>query len=756
MKKRFAATFITVACVAFVLSGTAFAADRNIPKRVFWGDTHLHTANSMDAYWLENTAATPDVAYRYAKGFPVVNASNGVRIQIETPLDFLVVADHGEYMAIPFRLFTDKDEKLRQTEFGRHLVKLWDSGKKLQAAYELVGTINDQKPYGPFVTETNRRTAWERQIQAADAANEPGKFTAFIGWEWSSFPNAQNLHRVLFTPDDANVAGKLLPFSALDSSDPEDLWAWMEQATNATGARLVAIAHNSNISNGLMFSREGLNGEPIDAQYAATRARWEPVYEVTQIKGDSETHPLQSPNDEFADFATYDHLLDAAAAARGEEVRQVVKEGDYARRGLRTGLDLEREFGVNPFKFGMIGSTDSHSSMASAEENNFWGKFAIDSTPAKRRDLAILPGTTNSFGMSAAGLAAVWAEENTRESIFEAFKRKEVYATTGPRITLRFFGGYEFRDADVEARNMAQVGYDKGVPMGGDLASAPSGKAPSFVIHAMKDPKEGNLDRVQVIKGWLDKNGKSHEKIYDVAVSDDRKIGKDDRCRTPVGNTVNLETGAYTNDIGAAQLATVWVDPDFDPAQRAFYYVRVLQIPTPRYSLLDAIALQMDYRETGQPATIQERAYSSPIWYTPADAAVGGVSARPVSAVLKTDSLLADGYAQMSGADIQRQLIGKALILRDLNTGLEYKATLAQGRRTLTLSEDQMNRAAVSAFHGGPLLLGDAIYSIEGNRVVSTDGVSTIATTLYRKEGKIYAARDVDQDRVNFEVLLED
>ncbi len=599
---------------AALLVGSAIASAEE-KRNLYWGDTHLHTANSMDAYWFSNTTGTPDVAYRYAKGFPVLNSATGVRIQIETPLDFLVVADHAEYMAIPYRLFTTKDEALRKTEFGQRLVELWDAGETTQAALELVGTVNEEKPYAPFVTDEVKRTAWERQMQAAEAANEPGEFTAFIGWEWTSFPDAANLHRVLFTPQDATEAGKYLPFTALDSSNPENLWDWMQKTTDETGAVLTAIPHNSNVSNGRMFSREDFDGKPITAQYAATRARWEPVYEVTQIKGDSETHPLQSPNDEFADFATYDHLLDAAAAARGEEIRQVVKEGDYARRALRVGLDLEQSLGVNPFKFGLIGSTDSHSTMASAEENNFWGKFALDSTP-RARTSGILPGAENMFGMSAAGLAAVWAEENTRESIFEAFQRKEVYATSGPRIALRFFGGFEFIDADASSRELAKVGYARGVPMGGDLTAAPAGQAPGFLIHAAKDPKEGNLDRVQVVKGWLGRDGETHEKIYDVAWSGNRQIRADGKLPA-VGSTVNLEIGSYTNDIGTAELATVWHDPDFDANQRAFYYVRVLQIPTPRYSLLDAIALQIDNRETGQYPTIQERAYSSPIWYTP-------------------------------------------------------------------------------------------------------------------------------------------
>ncbi|MAZ87378.1 MAG: hypothetical protein CL693_07025 [Cellvibrionaceae bacterium] len=587
----------------------AVAQERNL----YWGDTHLHTAHSMDAYFFQNSTATPDVAYRYAKGLPVINAANRTRIRINTPLDFLVVADHAEYMTVPLRLFSRKEKSLVDTEFGQRLVSLFNDGKQRQAALELVGTVNDNKPYAPFLTDKVRTSAWALQIDAAEKYNEPGKFSAIIGWEWTSFPNASNLHRVVFTRDGADKANQFVPYSALDSSDPEDLWRWMGETEQKTGAKLVAIPHNGNVSNGMMFSRNDFKGDPITESYAKTRMRWEPLYEVTQIKGDSETHPKLSPDDEFADFSTYDHLLDAAAAARGEEVRSTVKEGDYGRRALRTGLELEATLGTNPFKVGFIGSTDSHSGMASAEEDNFWGKFAYDSTPENRRQ-GILPGTDDMFGMSAAGLAAVWAEENTRESLFEAFMRKEVYATSGPRIQLRFFGGFKFKQRDAKAKDIGKVGYKKGVPMGGDLTR--SNKAPSFLIHSVKDPDSGNLDRVQVVKGWLDSQGQSHEKIYNVAWSDERKLKSDGRLPA-VGNTVDLETGTYTNSIGATQLSAVWRDPDFDASQSAFYYTRVLEIPTPRYSMWDAMALGVDNKETGQPATHQERAYSSPIWYTP-------------------------------------------------------------------------------------------------------------------------------------------
>ena len=586
------------------------------PDQVFFGDTHLHTAYSADA-GLAMATTTPDDAFRFAKG-ETVTSSQGLRARLQRPYDFLVVTDHAENLGVAIAL-EEKDPVLQEIEWGKDLQQRFGGGSldERASAYELwFGTVNTPGAEDPTAETEMGSDMWKRMTQAAEDHNDPGQFTAFIGFEWTSGPDGNNLHRNIIFRDGKDIADQIgQPFSAYDSDDPEEFWTWMEGVQRRTGAQIFAIPHNGNLSNGLMFDDVTLSGDPLTRAYAERRQKWEPIYEVTQIKGDSETHPLQSPNDEFADFATYDHLLDAAAAARGEAVRQVVKEGDYARRALRVGLDLEQSLGVNPFKFGLIGSTDSHSTMASAEENNFWGKFALDSTPSART-VGTLPGTENMFGMSAAGLAAVWAEENTRASIFEAFQRKEVYATSGPRIALRFFGGFDFIDADASSRELAKVGYARGVPMGGALTAAPAGQAPGFLIHAVKDPKEANLDRVQVVKGWLGSDGETHEKIYDVAWSGNRQIGADGKLPA-VGSTVNLDTGTYTNDIGTAELAKVWHDPDFDPDQRAFYYVRVLQIPTPRYSLLDAIALQIDNAETGQVASIQERAYSSPIWYTP-------------------------------------------------------------------------------------------------------------------------------------------
>ena len=582
---------------------------------LYWGDTHIHTGNSFDVYLFGTPTSTPDTAYRFAKGLPVVSPTTGTRWQLTTPLDFLVIADHAEAMGAFPRLFAG-DEELNNTKIGKIFRELGgeQSSEELQAVYDMLVTVgtgleNDQgltpkDIYTDLHAGEMRRSTWDAQIEAAERHNQPGEFTAFIGWEWSSQPNGGNLHRVVFTPQGGDVASQFLPFSSLESTDPERLWAWLDETSASTGAQFVAIPHNPNISNGRMFPRLSETGKDVDAAYAATRMKWEPVVEMTQIKGDSETHPLLSPTDEFADFETFPFLLTPDGRTPDPT------HGDYLRAGLKRGLELDALVGENPFKVGMIGSTDSHTGMSAVEEKNFAGKGQHDASPAQRSHPTGIGGSKG-WDMGAGGYAGVWAEENTRQSLFEAFQRKEVYATTGPRIVLRFFGGFDFREKDAQSGDLARLGYSKGVPMGGDLRRH-GDRTPNFLVAASRDPNGANLDRIQIVKGWLDADGQSQETIYDVALSGDRQPGS-----LPVGNTVDLATGAYTNNIGAAQLAVVWRDPDFDSKLSTFYYVRVLEIPTPRYSLLDSIALGMDWQDTNRPATIQERAYSSPIWYSP-------------------------------------------------------------------------------------------------------------------------------------------
>ncbi len=468
------------------------------------------------------------------------------------------------------------------------------------------------------------RSVWNRIVDSAERFNQPGVFTALHGFEWTSSPEANNLHRVVVFRDDADKVRDLVPFSNYDSSDPEDLWKWLQDYQRKTGGRVLAIAHNGNLSNGLMFDDKTLGGQPLTRDYAERRSFWEPLYEVTQIKGDGETHPALSPNDEFADYWRWDK---GNFGYIGKKPYMLPRE--YARQALLRGLKYEVELGANPFKFGMIGSTDSHTSLATTREENSFGK-ATPVEPGTGQDrymtkiTGVVPSQDGSdvairhYQSLASGLAAVWARKNTRESIWDALRRKEVYATTGTRITVRVFAGWDFESDDVLRPDFVKTGYQRGVPMGGDLTKAPSGEAPVLMVRALRDPDGANLDRVQVVKGWLDAQGKLHERIYDIAVSDDRKIDQDGRCRTAVGNTVDVAKATYTNKIGDALVMGSWKDPDFDPKERAFYYVRVLEIPTPTWLAYDK-AFYGDRIELPDDALLihQERAYTSPIWYTP-------------------------------------------------------------------------------------------------------------------------------------------
>lgn len=620
-----------LAALTLSLSVTAAPVLADPPQRqLLWGDTHIHTYNSPDAFLMLNRSVGPDEAYRFAKGQTIIHPYTKATIRLRRPLDFLVVADHGEALGVIRKIF-EGDARIVNTPLGQTMLEAAKTGQEAQAFADLIGETNQARKEGDPLN-INPQTAmgglqvgasvWREITAAADRHNDPGKFTAFIGWEWTSAPGGGNLHRVILLQEDASVADRFTPYTTLVSSRPEELWAWLDKTSQRLGAHFLAIPHNSNLSDGMMFDEVDSEGRPIDAQYARTRARWEPVVEATQTKGDSETHPALSPTDEFADFEFYGYLL-----TRDQRPITEGKEGDYVRSGLIRGLEIEQRTGVNPYKFGLIGSTDSHTGMSTADEDHFQGKFAYDSIPANKEGNALSGADGNDMGAS--GLAAVWAEENTRASIFEALQRKEVYATTGQRMTVRFFGGWDYEAADASSADLAATGYAKGIPMGGDLANAPEGKAPTFLIHAAKDPDYANLDRIQVVKGWVDADGEGRQKVFNVALADGRV--ETDGVVPPVGNTVNLQTAEWDNSIGDPQLSAVWTDPEFDPEQRAFYYVRVLAIPTPRHSLYDAVALQKPH-PADHPATIQERAYTSPIWYTPAGAAPAEIPAETPAA----------------------------------------------------------------------------------------------------------------------------
>jgi hypothetical protein len=589
-------------------------AGRTYPTRPLFGDTHLHTAISVDAGTMNRLGQ--EEAFRFARG-EEVTSQGGLRAKLSRPLDWLVVSDHAElYGLMPQLLAGDPD--ILATEQGRRWHDMLKSGDKeviFNTAMEIVASL--QKPDPPFESAEIVRDAWRDYTALADKYNEPGRFTAVIGYEYTT-RGGFNLHRNVLFRGDAAEANRTVPFSQFDSQNPEDLWMALDEFEKKTGSDVLAIPHNGNLSNGLMFSVETYGGEPLSPELAKLRASLEPVIEATQIKGDGEAHPFLSPDDEFADYETWDDSnLDGT-----EEKRPEMLQYEYARSALKTGLELEQKLGINPFKFGMIGSTDAHTSLAAVEEDNFFGKHSgVEPEPHRWEHVVIASPmdpdlTVYGWQQASGGYAAVWATENTREAIFDALVRKEVYATTGSRMWVRFFGGWDFVEQDALNRLPAGVGYTKGVPMGGDLLKAPEGKnGPTFLVAALKDAYSGNLDRIQIIKGWLDASGKTHEKVYDVVWSGDRQPGADGKL-PPVGNTVDVKNATWTNTIGAPELIGVWTDPDFDPGEKAFYYCRVLEIPTPRWTAYEAKRFGVEMSKE-VPMVTQERAYTSPIWYTP-------------------------------------------------------------------------------------------------------------------------------------------
>jgi len=602
-------------------------AGRNFPTRPLFGDTHLHTSYSLDA-GAAGCRLGPVDALRFGKGEEIV-ASSGQTVKLSRPLDFMVVADHSDGFGLFPRLVGGDPTLLADPQI-RKWYEMLKSGKGMQVAFEIVQGQSSGSLPKPFVEEgfdTSRpgyRSAWHEVIKAAEEANEPGRFTAFIGYEWTSNNGGDgmgNLHRNVIFRDNADKASLVDPISTekpWGSPDPRALWKWMASYEDKTHGRVLAIAHNGNLSNGRMFPVvESFTGKKIDREYAENRARWEPLIEATQIKGDGEAHPFLSPNDEFADYETWDEgNLDLSEAKKPEML-----EFEYARSALKNGLKLETELGVNPYKFGMVGSTDAHTALAAIEEDNFFGKVSAAEPSAQRMSHKFMENAElglkiMGWEQTAAGYAAVWATENTREAIFDAMERREAYATTGPRMIVRFFAGWDFEEQDANNRMPAKVGYTKGVPMGGDLNHAPAGKSPTFLVAALKDPIGANLDRYQIVKGWLDAKGELHEKVYDVVWSGARKPDKNGKL-PPVGNTVDVANATWANSIGATELIKVWKDPDFDPAEKAFYYGRVIEIPTPRWTAYDAKYFGLKDLDPKIPMTTQERAYTSPIWYNP-------------------------------------------------------------------------------------------------------------------------------------------
>ncbi len=605
-------------------TGTSYSpyAARDFPSSPLWGETHLHTALSMDAGGFGNRLGVRE-AYRFARG-EQVTSSKGLQVRLSRPLDWLVVADHSDGLGFITDLLA-AEPMVTKYEQG----KRWSDGFRAGGQTAVETTLNliqtfsqgkmDREMFGNYSPGAERyKTIWDDVIAAAEEYNDPGRFTSLIGFEWTSLDNGNNLHRNVIFRDNGDIVGQVVPYTTqapIGSTDPLDLYKYLENYVAKTGGQVQTLAHNGNLSNGIMFPMDAqFTGRKLDKFYIEQRAKWERNYENTQIKGDGEAHPFLSPNDEFADYYNWDvGNLDVSVAKTNDMLQY-----EYAREALKNGLVLEEKFGTNPYKFGIQGATDSHTSLVTTQENNFFGKHAgYEPSPERMMHpfMKTEQGEILSWQQLASGLTCVWAEENTRESIFDAMHRKEVYATTGSRMTVRFFGGWEYTEKDIRNREPAFTGYAKGVPMGGDLTTAPNGKAPTFMVYALRDGIGANLDRVQIIKGWTDSDGNTHEKIYDVVWSDNRKPGSDGKLPA-VGNTVDIATASWTNTIGASELATVWTDPNFNANERAFYYARVLEIPTPPWYIYDAFRFDVEAPKEA-PTSQQERAYTSPIWYTP-------------------------------------------------------------------------------------------------------------------------------------------
>ena len=596
---------------------------QQLPRQVYWGDTHLHTANSGDAFGLGATLG-PEEAFRFARG-ETVTSSTGQPARLARPLDFLVVADHAEGLGTMREVYRGNETLMVYPILKRWRDMMQEGGQSARIAVnELIravadGTLpdalTDPKIVGPII-----RSVWTEYTKTAERYNEPGRFTALLGYEWSSVPGGNNLHRVVVFRDGKDRVDQMLPFSSFQSENPADLWGWLERYQSKTGGRVLAIPHNGNLSNGRMFSMLDFAGQPLSRELVEIRSRWEPVTEVTQIKGDSESHPFLSPNDEFAGYG--DAGWDSGNLSLQELSTPEMYAGEYAREALKRGLLLEQKLGANPYQFGMIGSTDSHTGLSTADDDNYFAKnVLVEPRPQRVSTITKQYSGVTRYGWHylAGGYAAVWATQNSREALFDAIQQREVYATTGPRITVRFFGGWDFDAEDALVPDLARLGYRKGVPMGSILPARRADSSPRFLIGVQKDPLGGNLDRIQVIKGWVDADGQLSEKVFDVAWSEvgQREIDPQTGKLPAVGSTVRLEDASWTNRIGASQLLATWQDPQFDASHAAFYYLRVLQIPTPRWSSYDAARFGIDL-PADAPEEIQERAYTSPIWYKPA------------------------------------------------------------------------------------------------------------------------------------------
>jgi len=716
---------------AFAAFGSQASAQGNPERNAYFGQTHQHTSWSLDAYILGNTLAGPDDSYKYATGQPIKHPAANYMVKITRPLDFQGVTDHAEYAGV-MSLANDPSSSISKLPIAQRL-KAKTPQEVSQVFSFLAGTIAKQEPVKELLSPEVAGTVWKQNNIIADKYNKPGKFTTFCSYEWTSMPNNQNMHRNVFFKDCAKVPE--LPFSALQSDKAEDLWAWMDGQRKA-GNEVLAISHNANLSNGLMFPVDvDGKGRPIDSAWAQERLDNEPLTEIKQVKGTSETHPDLSPNDEFASFEIMNYLI-------GIDNSSAKLIGGYARQAYMDGLAMQDTRGYNPYKFGLVGAGDSHNSASNYSQSNYFGDHgALDATPQARLAGKVFSGM-NVLETGTSGLAGVWAEENTRASIFAAMQRKETFGTSGVRIKVRLFGGWEYRPDVLKQKDWVKIAYAGGVPMGGDLP-APKGKAPpSFVVQAIKDPDDGNLDRIQIVKGWT-RNGQTFEKIYDVAWSGNRNIDPASGKLEAVGSTVDIMNATYKNTIGAVELKQVWTDPEFDPSLQAVYYARVLQIPTPRWSTYDAKKLGL-LPPSNVAASIQERAWTSPIWYTPSDTARATASRGLTVAELKQR-----GAATLDETQLKEFALGKNLKARNTVTGENFDILYGvAGERVVTAVAPQ------AAFElGPPKLTGStATYVIRDGQLITTINKAEFAVTVYKLGDKYYGARSNEFGYANYEI----
>jgi hypothetical protein len=741
-----AATLYT-ALTLWSLAASAFAQEKNPDRNAYFGEEHIHTSWSMDAWLMGNRLTGPNEALKYAQG-QTIKHPLGYDIKIDTPMDFMGVTDHSEYVGITREANTPGSAVSKLPQAQPLILKDPNDQAEIQRAFTYLVGLNSGPPVKAFMSPQVAGTVWKENVKIAEENNHPGKFTAFCSYEWTSMPNYRNLHRNIFFRDCKQVPE--MPFSALDDTHPEALWKWMDTQRKA-GNELLAISHNANLSDGWMYPTDlDSYGRPIDAAWAASRDRNERLVEIKQIKGASETHPLLSPNDEFASYEIFAGGL-LGQPATGGRIDHI--QGSFARQAYKDGIAMQDVRGYNPYKFGMAGGSDSHNTGSPYRQDNFYGGHAqIDGTVERRFAGVLAFGTLDVRYENPGGLTGVWAEENTRESIWDAMYRKETFGVSGPHIKVRFFGGWNYNNEILKAKDWVHQAYANGVPMGADLPAMPQGgkgTAPAFVIWAVKDPTSANLDRIQVIKGWT-KNGQSFEKIFDVAwAGNDRKPDKWTGRVPAIRSTVDIEKATYTNDVGSTELSTVWSDPEFDASLHAFYYARVLEIPTPRWTLIQAVKLGIPPPDV-VPLTGQERAWSSPIWYTP------GAEARKAAAGGMTMAdLKGKGATALTDAQLKDLIVGKAYWVRNNVTGEQFSVSYTP--------DGDMNvwhigpGAAIPSSVGNPIRNGyqgiTTPYKIEGGKVVTKVQQDAYSMAIYKLGDTYYGARSNEFGYANYEII---